>query len=546
MFGLTLDNKERPERTVDAPFSLTDLGIAFGLFVIAFSLRLQGPVTAAVDETIIYAEMINLRRFPETKFWETSTTANPFFIHWLVYLTSSQLRSFIDSFVFEKGVTALFASLSIPIWYYAVKFLCGRRIATTAAFLLSVFGWHWVNSRFIYVYPYELTTIALATLCSVLAFGGGSFFAAVGVGLLWTFAILAKKISILAIPFSTYLFLDFLVLRPAVPRRRVFGAFLLCVATFLMTYLPFLYADGDLQSHMSSSDRFFRYYQAIEARRARLATMGLTPLGAYQLITVDAIYQLFVSSSDAFRHYFRPAGPLLDPALAVVGVLGFAYSIIFFIQRRESRIALVGLALFTLPMILSFPLDSVDQRGVARRMVGNTFFIVLVGALGSECLNRIIPRRLPRWLLPAALCITSAAMNFHYYEKEYLTQQSAVWFTDHGLRRAALILNARRSTQEGITTLVLGDQTYNLGDADQILPGVQFLSSSPELRNAIEGIKSGTVRVFIPGASDDYNFPVDTVVKELADIIPPQAWTPGPTSPRGYPLIVAATFNRQP
>ena len=543
MLGLTLDYKASTARNLNRFAPLVDAGIAAALLTIALVLRLQGPITAAVDEIIIYSEMLSLQRFPDIKFWDTSTTSNPFFVHWLVYLTASRLKNVIDSFVLEKFVTALFASLSIPIWYFAVKLLCNRRIALTAAVLLSVFGWHWVNSRFIYVYPYELTVISLATLCSLLAFGSGSFAAAAGLGLLWTFAILAKKISIIGIPFSAYLFLDFLVVRPPTTRKRILSAFLLCATVFLLTYLPFLYADGSLSTHISGSDRFFRYNQASEARQMRLAAMGLSPIGAYLHISLDAIHQLFVASSDAFRHYFRPSGPLLDPVLAVLSIIGFGYALTFSVWKRECRIAIAGLVMFTLPMILSFPLDSLEPHGIARRMVGNTFFIVLLGAMGADLISRLVARYLPRWIIPGVVCIASAMANFHFYKTEYLTQRSTVWFTDHGLRRAAVVLAARSAAQQGIAVLVLNDPTYDSPEGMLDLPNVRFLASRQELRKAISETKGAKALVIIPGPSDEYNFPVDELARDFSDLVPTYLWTPGRKSPRGYPLIVTATIE---
>jgi hypothetical protein len=522
--GATRLNEERPRQ---------DILIALGLFVLALGLRLLGPVTGAADEILIFGEMINLFRFPAEEFWDTSTTSNPYFVHWLVYLLWGAIKDSIDAFPLDKFITTFFASLSIPIWFFAVKYLCNRRIALTAALLLAVFGWHWVNSRFLYVYPYEFAVISSATLFSVLAFGRGNFVAAVALGLLWTFAILAKKISIMILPFTGYLFLDFLLVRPTVSRKRVLAAFAAVVAVVIVSYLPFYYADGALSGPAGGTDRFFRYNQAQEARQMSLQALGFTPTGAYIHVFKDAIRQFFVESSDAFRHYFRPAGPLLDPVLAVVGVLGFAYAVLLSFWKRECRVALVGLFVFVLPMVMSFPLDSQEMHGVSRRMMGSTFFIVLLGALGTDLLSAPL------------VCVASAGFNLYYYKTEYLTQRTAVWFTDHGLRRAALVMAARNAAREGAAVLVFEHPTYEARDAIQDLPDIRYVPSRPELRTALLQIKSGKVAVIIPGDADEYGFPVDDVTKEFADIIPPMSWVAGPKSPRGYPLIITASFERK-
>lgn len=543
--GLSLDGKQDKETRPGEPLARVDFIICLALFALALGLRVQGPVTGAVDEILIYSEMLNLRRFPETKFWDTSTTSNPFFVHWLVYLTSVQLKGLVDSFTLEKFLTAFFASLSIPFWFLAVTFLYNRRVGATAATLLAVFGWHWVNSRFIYVYPYELAIIALGTLCAVVAFGRGSFLAAAGLGLTWTIAILTKKIAIMVVPFSAYIFIDSLLIRPTTPRKRILATFVALVTVFILSYSPFFLADGTLTAHIWGSERFFRYSQASEARNARLAAMGLSPTGAILHAFQDGARQLFTQSSDAFRHYFRPAGPLLDPVLAVSGLIGFAYAILLSFWERGCRVALVGLVVFTLPMVMSFPLDSYDMHGVARRMVGNTFFIVLLGALGVDLVSRPIAKFIPRWFLPAGVCVASAIANLYFYKTQYLNQSSAVWFTDHGLRRAALVQLAREFAHDGSPVLVLNHLTMDAQDALVDLPSARSFESQTNLRSALTEIKAGKVLVVIPGKADEYNFLVDDFIRDFADLIPQDAWKPGPASPRGTPLIMSATFERR-
>lgn len=546
MIGLALQGRGYSGATrLNEGGSRKDILIAFGLFVLALGLRLLGPVTGAADEILIFGEMINLHRFPAEEFWDTSTTSNPYFVHWLVYLLWGVIKDSIDAFPLDKFITTFFASLSIPIWFFTVKYLCNRRIALTAALLLTVFGWHWVNSRFLYVYPYEFAVISSATLCAVLAFGRGNFVAAVALGLLWTFAILAKKISIMILPFTGYLFLDFLLVRPTVSRKRVLATFAAVVAVVVVSYLPFYYADGAFSGPAGSTDRFFRYNQAREARQMSLKSLGFTPIGAYIHVFKDAIRQFFVESSDAFRHYFRPAGPLLDPVLAIVGVLGFAYAVLLSFWKRECRVALVGLFVFVLPMVMSFPLDSQEMHGVSRRMMGSTFFIVLLGALGADLLSAPLKRFIPRWIIPALVCVASAGFNLYYYKTEYLTQRTAVWFTDHGLRRAALVMAARNAARDSAAVLVVEHPTYEAPDAIQDLPNIRYVPSRPELRTALLQIKSGRVTVIIPGDADEYGFPVDDVTKEFTDIIPPMSWVAGPKSPRGYPLIITASFERK-
>lgn len=545
MSALSLDGRQAKEFRSEERLTRVDILIAISLFALALALRVQGPVTGAVDEIIIFSEMLSLRRFPEIKFWDTSTSSNPYFVHWLVYLAAGQLKGLIDSFALEKLSSQFFASLSIVFWFLAVKFLYNRHIAVTAAALLAVFGWHWVNSRFIYIYPYELAAIALGTLCAVSAFGRGSFLAAAGLGLVWTFSILAKKISIMIVPFSAYLYIDFLLFRPNINRGRVCATFATALTVFIVSYAPFFLADGDLHRHIWGSERFFRYGQASEIRKARLAAMGLSPTGAYLHGFEDAAHQLFVRSSDAFRHYFRPAGPLLDPILAKSVLIGLAYAILLSFWERGCRVALMGLVVFTLPMVLSFPLDSQGMQGVARRMVGNTFFIVLLGALGVDLFSRAVAKFIPRWVLPAAVCIASAAFNLHYYKTEYLTQPSEVWFTDHGLRRAAAVQVARKFAQEGASVLILDHMTIGDQSAVTDLPNVRFFQSQLDLRAAITGIKSGKVLVIIPGRAEAYDFPVEAFAQDFGDIIPQSAWTPGPISPRGKPLIATAAFERR-
>jgi hypothetical protein len=543
MVGVCLHGRFRCARDTAPSRPAREVVIAATLLVVALLLRLQGPVTGAVDEIRVFAEMLSLRVSPGMRFWDGSTTASPYLLHWLLFLLSSQISKLMDLFVFEKCLSAFFASLSIPLWYCAVKILCNRRVALTSAVLLTVFGWHWINSRFLYVYPFELAAISLGTLCALLAFGRGHLFAAVGLGLLWTFAIFAKKISIMTIPFSCYLFLDFLIFCPRISRARVVMAFLMVVVVFLLTYFPFLWADSDLTNHIFGAGHFFRYHQVADARNQRLISFGLTQTQAYLYVLKDAVVQLFAHSYDTARHYFRPRRPLLDPIVATVVSLGCAYSVFLFFKRRECRVALVGLVVFTLPMVLSFPADSDLPYGLSRRMIGASFFLVLLGALGAEALSTAAARRIPRWVIPGIVCVASAAANLFFYHTEYLTQGSLAWITNHGLRRAALLLRARPAAKEGTTVLVFKDVTYNGAEGFRDLLNVSYVGSQAELREAIRQIKDGKVMVVIPGRAAPPGFPVDEFIKELADLIPEHLWLPGKTDPRGEPLIFTAILE---
>jgi hypothetical protein len=104
---------------------------------------------------------------------------------------------------------------------------------------------------------------------------------------------------------------------------------------------------------------------------------------------------------------------------------------------------------------------------------------------------------------------------------------------------------ARNAAREGAAVLVFEHPTYEARDAIQDLPDIRYVPSRPELRTALLQIKSGKVAVIIPGDADEYGFPVDDVTKEFADIIPPMSWVAGPKSPRGYPLIITASFERK-
>lgn len=541
MLGWTLDPTGRPRSTVARAGMRSDLLIAGTLLFVSLTLRLAGPVTAAVDEATIFGEMLSLGRHPHTKFWDTSTTANPYFIHWLVYIVTEQVKPLADSFVLEKFTTAFFASLSIPLWYWAITMLCGRRIALTAAALLAFFGWHWVNSRFLYVYPYELAAIPFATGCGILAFGRGRLLAAVALGLTLTFCVFAKKISIMIFPLTAFLFLDFLIFRPTVKRKIVARGLIVVAAVFFVSYLPIIVAD---RWSGAPHDRYFRFNQALEARSTRLAQFDLTPTQAYFHVFKDAVYQLFVKSSDAFRHYFRPRGPLLDPIVAWLGVLGFSLSVALSYRRRECRLALVGLVLFTLPMVLSFPLDSLDNQGISRRMIGASLFLVLVAAIGADFIARILGRLIPLWIIPTLLCIISATVNIHDYFTKYLNQPMIEWLSDHGLRRAAVLLAARDAARHGTTVFVLDNPLYHPLEGLIDVVNVSFLPSEAELRKAITSSKPGRIMVIIPGNGPAYGYPIAAFAREFADILPEHLWLPGRLAPNGFPLIMTVTIDR--
>jgi hypothetical protein len=176
-------------------------------------------------------------------------------------------------------------------------------------------------------------------------------------------------------------------------------------------------------------------------------------------------------------------------------------------------------------------------------MIGASFFLVLLGALGAEALSTAAARRIPRWVIPGIVCVASAAANLFFYHTEYLTQGSLAWITNHGLRRAALLLRARPAAKEGTTVLVFKDVTYNGAEGFRDLLNVSYVGSQAELREAIRQIKDGKVMVVIPGRAAPPGFPVDEFIKELADLIPEHLWLPGKTDPRGEPLIFTAILE---
>jgi hypothetical protein len=347
-------------------FNATDWCLAGLFLILALASRLLGPQSLSVDEFGVFKQVMRSYPKPLGAPWAWSEDNFPMFIHDTLFAVSIGLRSFFDPIDTMKFIVCLVSAISVAAWYLVVRLFAPRFVACSAAILLLFFGLHWVNSRFLYLYPFDMASLTVGTLGILLAFERKLLFPAAIAGVSLAFAVSGRRIGLIMVPLFAYICLDYLTGTERAERGRVLRVSLLLGATALFAYAP-IFFNGDPFGNLD------RIAEAATAHRNELARFGMTRGEALVAILADSLWQFFVAGYDIPRHLVRMNAPILDPVFAALFALGAVSMLLSLRQRRASRLQTVGFFLTVLPMALTFPLDSAYPHGLARRMNCSSF-----------------------------------------------------------------------------------------------------------------------------------------------------------------------------
>ncbi len=518
-------------------FHPIDAGLAAIFFLLALAVRAVGPDTLVGDEFIHTHNVLMISEIEKP--WVLGAMGDDGYPYVLLYLQMLLFRVFAsvtDVVTFQKWLSLVSGALSVGFWYLAVRLYSGRFVALCASTLLVCFGWHWVNSRFIYAYPLDLAVIAFGFLSLTVALRRGSALFAALAGFCVSAAFILQKGGVILVPVFGLLFVERLVNAGGRERRSLLALLVVAGVAWLIGYQPFLIQH--LQGH---------YSMPLQAEAARikaelLPKLGFSPYSAVAYMFWDAAKQIHVSINDFPRHMFRPRAPILDPVFSVIFAVGVVQCLRQIRRSQVARLCLAGLVLFILPMAISFPLNDPD-RGVGRRMIGMSFFLAWVGALGAERLARrvITERGVPGAAI--AFCGISAISNIWMYFSHYRSVGGVEWYAPagRGLQSKAMINLALEAEASRIPTIVLeGYEATMLDMPDAAVrhsSSLTRVSSIPDLRNVLLTRPQALQLVVMPW--DTATIPRDSqgAVQELSDIIPPFLWIAGPPDQDGIPMV---------
>lgn len=522
-----------------------DILIAALIFITAVAVRSLGPITGAVDEILVLGENIGLHLRPTIAITAMSEVSYPYFTHWAIFFLNKATYGFVDTFILMKVVSVVAASLSIAVWYWVVRLYCPRHVAIASSSLLTFWGWHYVNSRFVYLYSHDFLVISLGVLSCLLAFRDRLVSAAALLGIVLAYSLIVLKVSIMLFPFVGYVFLDCLLTTKGRVRWRLLAVTSMVLLALLLTFSPWFLVNplGFNPATWNSGSTFFRYNQALQSRNEALVAATGGQVGSVFYLFFDAFRQLWFDSYDAFRHYFKPRGALLDPAFSIFFAIGLGYACINFRSKQLCRFALVGLLLFMLPMVVSFPLESVEPRGMARRMLGITCFVSLIAALGTERLAIFLfPARI-RVLAILSLVLISAGLNARIFVTSYLGQTPGEWLAEQGLERSAPLLTVRNIAMSGERVVVIENLAIFYDYSVEDLPKVKVVRSGESIKDYILSYPNEPIHIVLPASTPARPYPTKEIQEYLASLVAPDAWKPGLRNLQGEPLVYIARRN---
>ncbi len=507
------------------------------LFVVAMLVRSVGTPTLVADEALHAVKVLFI---PETRdpafLGALKEDGYPHALLHVFSLLHQATGSVVSLVTLLKWVSYACGALSIVLWYAVVRLYSGRVVAIGCAVLLVLFGWHWINTRFAYAYPIDLAVIALAALSLTVALRTGSLTMAALSGVSLAVGFLLQKSGLLLVPFLGYIGLEALLAAPKEKKRQVLLVGAALAVAFCVAYEPAIIDHATGSYSMPLQDR------AVRERAEVLPRLGLTPTTALGYMFYDAFRQFQVSMHDFPRHAFRPNEPLLDPVFSALFVVGFVSCIASVRRSMAARLCLIGLVLFILPMAFSFPVND-DQRGLARRMLGTSFFLAWIAALGAVAVVSRFCEKRSAAIGAVALCAASALINVWQYFTVYSYAAGFDWYSSgiRGIQSAAVVDLALAAEQRGLPTVVLeGPEASLLGLPDsKVRKTASFLkaSSVADVRAALLAKPGVLQMVIVPW--DSRSFPRDSqaVVQELSDIVPPYLWIAGRADPDGIPML---------
>lgn len=523
----TLDIASETESNDEPVLNRPDILIALGFVIVSFVVRRMGHPTAAVDEVLVFSEMNYWYLFNEQAPWHVSGSAVPFILSRMLYHISRLLSPVIDGFDVLKGAASLVGSVSVGAWYLAVRRFNSRVVAFGAALLLLCLGWHWINSRLAYLYTYDLMNLAIAVWCAATAFERRSYLAATVAGFFTTYAVFMKKFGMLLFPFLVYMFVDYLLTTRKEERKRIAWLGFVLLAAGVFAYLPLFFGNYSEVHHPNITS-------ALATRARRLAEFNMEPMMVPYLLFIDAFRHLQIETYDMFRHVLRINKPILDPVLSLLFSLGIVLALVRSFRGRQYRFQLVGLVLFLLPMIISFPFGSELPRGLSRRMLGACFFVTWLGATGAELLaSRLVRARLVPGVT-LSLCIVSLLTNAFFLKAHYESPVASIWYTDHGGARASAIQFARKLAKN-MNVLVLNDNHMSLVATNYDQPTLKYLPSLDDVRREIKAKPRQWYAVVVPcNTASEVS---SQVFNQMADLVPPWAWIQGDKDLHDIPMF---------
>lgn len=501
------------------------------LLLIAFIVRMAGPTTLVSDEAANLLFVSQLQRGSFNPL-HLSVTAYPYLMHYLVFNLHLLTKHVLDLLDVYRGFSFFCGALSVATWFAVVRMFASWRIATCSGIILCFFGWHWLNSRFIYQYPLDLAIIPVAIFLFTVAMRTRSVLVAVLAGMACATALIIQKVGFICLGFLLYLGLEFLWADRKKRPLRLVGVGLVVLIAIAISFEPFIakMATDGLEVW------FPRQQESVDVRAHTLARLGLSSWTAFIFTLKDMFYQFFVMVCDDERHRFRSGAPILDPICAALFAVGMAVCFISSYKSMPARICLIGLLVFFLPMGLAFPVGG-EFHGVARRMIGTSFFVSWIAAIGAEHLSRRLVQHGRETCLVILLAISSAIANIHFYFSSYLRPEAVNWYNHRGIQYAATVELTREAARRNIPTVVLKSWLAGVDNSVDDFENVLVASTTAEVRSALLSRPGVLQMVIIPWDTAFFERPSTIWVQELSDIIPAYLWIPGAKDQDEVPMV---------
>lgn len=529
ILGMLIWDSQRGTDYSRALFQRADWWLALACTVVALAVRLMEPPGAAADEAIVFGDTFQwLPGQVLPPLWGFTTAGVAHLLNYFVFHLMRATSGLIDPFELSKIIPAFMGALSVGATYLLVRVFAARHVAVAAGLILVMMGWHWLNSRFNYVYPHDLANIAVGALCAVVAFETRRAAPAFLAGIIIAYTIVLQKIGLMLAPFIIYLFCDYLLKPGRGTRKGVCAIAATIVVAVIVAYLPVWVGTSNEEMNQNLAT-------AIAQRKNGFTTDIKDEALKMSGILVDAFYQLQVKMFDIPRHVWRDKAPILDPLSSIFFSIGVVFALIYGFRTRECRLQLAGLLIFMLPMALSFPLNSEGTHGLARRMVGATFFVAWIASYGA----RVVATRLvaaPRVpLVSVVLGLAVMSTNLFHLHTAHRDIKRTTWVADEGGARAAMTRACRAFARIGYTTVVLNEFNTTINGMNRDLPHLHVAINLEQLRQMLTQLNDRWVVVVIPSGMNTEHAPRN--VQALTDLIPPHEWIFGPVDFTGFPML---------
>jgi hypothetical protein len=501
------------------------------LFAAGAALRIHGlavePPGLAYDEILPIIDTLRLGTYPTYPAFGTYGIG----VHGTFHYTTLPFMRYagwlgLDAIQGAKLPVALCGALSISALYAAARLLGARSGAAAAAIFLLAQGWHWVLSRFYYRYGCDLALISLTTalLLGGLASRRLALFSAAGVttaiGILWI------SVATLLPVWGIVIFADAAGARVRGIRQLVLPAavwalvLVVCLAPFFVQLRVQPTALGRIQA------------LAIE-RQKLLEQMKITSAEAYLRALQRIPFELYKQERYDTREALRPGKPALDPVLSAASIVGAIWCLVQFHRSRAARLCLLGLLLFVVPALRSYPADGVDP--IPRRMIGSILFLAWMASFGPQALlSWVLPRRIVGAALLVA-AIASMALNLSYIRNVYIPLR---WYGEYGVERVHVMRGTWQAAEDG-PVLLRTSPNLRLGvdlPRDAFFISYGEVADPNQLRRKLAEQADRPHSLILPSHTKFDRDENERWIAALADVVPPSAWRSGPADPGGSPM----------